>query len=116
VATPPEPSSPSPVLLEECDGAGIAMRVVDANKVEISMRVEGRWGKDAPLVDKEARAIIARVRESEIGRATIAKSTPDAVVTSSADAVEAKLVLDVHVLADGIHKLVEATVSEVMKG
>jgi hypothetical protein len=103
-----------PVVIQECDGAGLTVRPRDGGKVAIAMRVTGRWGKDAEAARNEASAILQQVITSDLGKA-LGLEDARPIVTSNAGAVDASVELDAMTVAEGLRKLVSADVADLLK-
>jgi hypothetical protein len=103
-----------PAITEECDGAALTARALSEGRLEIRAHVEGRWGGDASLVEKEARAIVARIVASEIGRGL---GLADAALeyASNERAIDVRAVLDAKTFAERLRKLTSADLPEVMR-
>ncbi len=111
---PKSEATEAPALTEECDGAGLAVRVLPGGRLELRAHVEGRWGKDAPLIEREARGVVARVVAGELGGAL---GLADAKIdyASSPTAVDVRVEVDAESFVERLRKLVSAELSEVMK-
>ena len=106
-------SAAPPVVATECEGAGITARSLEGGKVGIALHVTGRWGTDAEAARKELTTILERVTKSDLGKALGLETKP--IVTASESAVDASIELAAATVADGLHKLVAADVSELLK-
>jgi hypothetical protein len=104
----------APAITEECDGAGLAARALPGGRLELRAHVEGRWGKDAPLIEQEARRVVARLVAGEIGRA-LGLTDAKFEYASSPTAVDIRLEIDAESFAERLRKLVSAELPEVMK-
>lgn len=105
---------PAPALTEECDGAALTARALEGGRLELRAHVEGRWGKDAPLLEQEARSIVKRVTAGELGRALGLEAAPFEFA-SSERAIDVRVVLDATAFADRLRKLISAELPEVMR-
>jgi hypothetical protein len=104
----------APALTEECDGAALSARPLEGGKLELRAHVEGRWGKDAQLIEKEARAVVGRVTAGEIGRALGLVDAPFEYA-SSERAIDVRVVVDAAPFAERLRKLISADLPEVMR-
>lgn len=111
---PKSAAGEAPAITEECDGAGLAARALPGGRLELRAHVEGRWGKDAPLIEQEARGVIARLVAGEIGRALGLAEAKFEYVSSPA-AIDVRLEVDAEAFAERLRKLVSAELPEVMK-
>jgi hypothetical protein len=104
----------APVVAQECDGAAISARSAGAGKVLLSVHVTGKWGKDAALAEKDLAAAIDRVVQSDLGRAL---GLRDAKIetASGSDAVDARVTVDGATLAEGLRRLTEASIADVLR-
>lgn len=104
----------APIVAQECEGAVLVARSAGAGKVLLAVHVTGRWGKDAAAAEKDLAAAIDRVVQSDLGHAL---GLRDAKVetSSSPDAVDARVVVDGEALADGLRRLAEASIADVLR-
>jgi hypothetical protein len=104
----------APVVAQECDGAAVSARSAGAGKVLLAVHVTGKWGKDASLAEKDLSAAIDRVVQSDLGKAL---GLRDAKIetSSSADAVDARVTVDGAILAEGLRRLTEASIADVLR-
>ncbi len=107
-------AGPAPALAEECDGAAIAAEPLPQGRLAIRAHVEGHWGADAPLLEKEARAIVARVVAGELGRA-LDLGAAKVDYASSPTTVEVRAELDAARFAERLHTLISAEITEVTR-
>jgi hypothetical protein len=104
----------APVIAQECDGAAISARSAGAGKVLVSLHVAGKWGKDAALAEKDLASAIDRVVQSDLGRALGLRDAK--IETSSSEgAVDARIVVDGATLAEGLRRLTEASIADVLR-
>jgi hypothetical protein len=111
---PKSATADAPAITEECDGAGLAARALPGGRLELRAHVEGRWGKDAPLIEQEARGVITRLVAGEIGRA-LGLGDAKFEYASSPTAIDVRLEVDAESFAERLRKLVSAELPEVMK-
>jgi hypothetical protein len=104
----------APVIAQECEGAALSARPAGAGKVLLSVHVAGKWGKDAALAEKDLAAAIDRVVQSDLGHAL---GLRDAKIetSSSAEAVDARVVVDGATLAEGLRRLTEASIADALR-
>jgi hypothetical protein len=103
-----------PVVAQECDGAGLSARSAGGGKVLLSMHVTGKWGKDATLAEKDLAAAIDRVVQSDLGHA-LGLRDANIETSSSAEAVDARVTVDGATLAEGLRRLTEASIADVLR-
>lgn len=102
------------VLFQECLGVAVAFRAAGPGKLAILARISGAWGKDAAVAEDELRATLARVAGSDLGRALGIK---DALteVKGAPHAVDATLIVDAAVFADGLGHVLSPQIGDATK-
>ena len=103
-----------PVVVTECDGAGMTVRPLAGGRMAVALHVSGRWGSDAGAAQKELAAILEHVTTSDLGKA-LGLDAAKPIVTANAAAVDASFELDAAIVAEGLRKLVSADVVELLK-
>lgn len=110
----PSGKNEAPVVAQECDGAVLTFRPSGQGKLTLALHVTGRWGSDAPSVQKEVSAALDRVIASDLGRLLGLRDVKPEV-TATKDAVDATMLVDAGTLAAGLHDLIEPTLGGLTK-
>lgn len=102
------------VLFEECFGVGVTIRPAPGGKLAIAARIAGAWGKDAGLAGDEARATIARISDSDLGRALGVRDAKSEIKVTP-EAIDATLTIDAQTFTTGLARLLSAELGDATK-
>ena len=109
-----EAKDDAPVVAQECEGAALSARSAGKGTVLLSVHVTGKWGKDASLAEKDLAAAIDRVVQSDLGKALGLREAKIETSTSG-EAIDARVTVDGATLAEGLRRLTEASIADVLR-